>query len=314
MKNSNHNVVTIVKAFFAVFAIGTAFVGIFQAFSQYYRLAAADFVEPQEKHKAISAILLAGVVGVFVGPTIFNFFIKGDNLQSISNAYLMTMLMGIMVFLIILFFYHENSEKQEIKQVEHEHSLFLSKALRQPIYITAVTTNAIGYAVMMFVMTATPIAMTKAHHDIHYSTSVIQLHMIGMFATSFLTGKIISALGEVKVILIGVIFNALCALIMIFFHSVPAFFIALLLLGVGWNFMFISGSSLLVRSYMPQHRYIMQSISEFTTFTFSAIGALSAGWILNTYSWVTINLCILPLLIIPILSTVYYEYNTRCGR
>lgn len=299
---------------FAAFAMGTAFVGIFQAFSQYYRLAAADFVETQEKHKAISAILLAGVIGVFIGPTIFNLFIQGNDLHSINTAYLTTMFMGILVFLMILFFYHEDVDQRESKKTEQEQVPFIRKALIQPIYITAVTTNAIGYAIMMFVMTATPIAMMKAHHDIHYSTSVIQLHMIGMFATSFFTGKIISSLGEINVILMGIVLNVICAVMMIFFNSVPAFFIALFCLGTGWNFMFISGSSLLVRSYRPEHRYIMQSISEFTTFSFSAIGALSAGWILNTYSWVTINICILPLLIIPIISIGYYEYNTRYGQ
>lgn len=137
---------------------------------------------------------------------------------------------------------------------------------------------------MMFAMTATPIAMMKTHHDIHYSTSVIQLHMIGMFATSFITGKLISRWGESNVIFVGIFFNVLCALIMIFLQSVSSFFIALLFLGIGWNLRFISVSALLARSYDSDQKYAMQSIAEFITFTFSGIGALSAGWVLNTYS------------------------------
>lgn len=294
---------------FILFSIGTAFVGVFQAFSQYYRLAAADFVRNEEKHKAISTILLAGVIGVLIGPSLFNRFISNSNLYSIGNAYLTTMLMGLLVFLIILCLYHETSEKQNINPVKIPKRPFIFQAIKQPIYVAAVSVNAISYAVMMFAMTATPIAMMKTHHDIHYSTSVIQLHMIAMFATSFITGKLISRWGKSNVIFIGIFFNVLCALIMIFLQSVLAFFIALLFLGIGWNLMFISGSALLARSYDSDQKYAMQSIAEFITFTFSGIGALSAGWVLNTYSWTTINLCILPLLAIPVITTLYYRHQ-----
>ncbi|MCT6880069.1 MAG: MFS transporter, partial [Commensalibacter sp.] len=263
----------------------------------------------EEKHKAISTILLAGVIGVLIGPSLFNRFISNSNLYSIGNAYLTTMLMGLLVFLIILCLYHETSEKQNINPVKIPKRPFIFQAIKQPIYVAAVSVNAISYAVMMFAMTATPIAMMKTHHDIHYSTSVIQLHMIGMFATSFITGKLISRWGKSNVIFIGIFFNVLCALIMIFLQSVLAFFIALLFLGIGWNLMFISGSALLARSYDSDQKYAMQSIAEFITFTFSGIGALSAGWVLNTYSWTTINLCILPLLAIPVITTLYYRHQ-----
>jgi MFS family permease len=294
---------------FWLFCLGTAAVGIFQAFAQYYRLAAADSVPPQQKAKVISMVLAGGVIAAILGPALAAW---SKNLfpTLFAGSYLMVFLLGVGSMLVLAFGFRD-VEAEKIPADEVAAARSLTTVFRQPISLAALANNVIGGVVMMFVMTAAPLAAVANHHSIDDGANIIQWHLVGMFAPSFVAGHLIKRYGMPSVLFAGILLSAACTFIAAASSSLPAFYAALLCLGVGWNFMFVGGTALLASSHTPAERAKVQGVAELIRNVFTAAASLVAGPILERFGWVDLNLVNVPLLIVAAALTLFWMRAQR---
>ena len=294
---------------FWAFCAGTATVGVFQAFAQYYRLAAADAVGLDAKGRAISTVLAGGVVAAVAGPALAAWSRDWLAPVAFAGSYALVSALGLLSIVLLALFYRDHVPSHASAAVAAGPARPLGRIVRQPVFLAALANNALGYAAMMFVMTATPIAAVACGHTIGDGAQIIQWHLVGMFAPSFFTARLIRRFGVLRVIGTGIVLSALCAAIALRSTDLPHFYAALACLGVGWNFMFVGGSTLLSQSYRPSERAKTQATSEFTTFAFSALGSLFAGQLLAHFGWAVINAAILPLLGVAALATLAFAWS-----
>ncbi|SKC99217.1 Predicted arabinose efflux permease, MFS family [Burkholderia sp. CF099] len=294
---------------FWLFCLGTAAVGIFQAFAQYYRLAAADSVPPQQKAKVISMVLAGGVIAAVLGPALASW---SKNLfpTLFAGSYLMVFLLGVGSMLVLAFGFRD-VEAEKIPADEAAAARSLTTVFRQPISLAALANNVIGGVIMMFVMTAAPLAAVANHHSIDDGANIIQWHLVGMFAPSFVAGHLIKRYGMPSVLFAGILLSAACTFIAAASSSLPAFYAALLCLGVGWNFMFVGGTALLASSHTPAERAKVQGVAELIRNVFTAAASLVAGPILERFGWVDLNLVNVPLLIVAAALTLFWMRAQR---
>ncbi|AUX35006.1 MFS transporter [Sorangium cellulosum] len=296
---------SIVHRSFPAFCLGTSLVGVFQAFAQYYRLAAADAAGLSSKGRAISVVLTGGVVAAVAGPVIANW--SKDLLPSVTYAgsYLVVTVFGMLSLALLAFAFHDDGARRPEGAAEQPRSgRPLGQIVRQPVFVAAVANNALGYAVMMFVMTATPIAAVGCGHTIGSGAHIIQWHMVGMYAPSLFAARLLRRFGVLSLVFAGIALSAACGGLALHSTDVQYFYAALACLGVGWNFMFVGGSTLLAHSYRPGEQAKAQAVSELTTFVFSAFGSLFAGQVLARYGWGAVNVAIFPPLALAALATM----------
>jgi len=294
---------------FWAFCAGTATVGVFQAFAQYYRLAAADAVGVEAKGRAISTVLAGGVVAAVAGPALAAWSRDWLAPVAFAGSYVMVTAFGLLSIVLLALFYRDHVPSAASAAVAAEPARALGRIVRQPIFLAALANNALGYAVMTFVMTATPIAAVACGHTIGEGAQIIQWHLVGMFAPSFISARLIQRFGVLRVIGTGIVLSALCGVLALRSTDLPHFYAALACLGVGWNFMFVGGSTLLSQSYRPSERAKTQATSEFTTFAFSALGSLFAGQLLAHFGWTLVNAAIFPVLGMAALATLAFAWS-----
>ncbi len=291
---------------FWMFCLGTAGVGVYQAFAGFYRLAAADAVSAERKASAISFVLAGGVIAAFVGPILASW--TKDILPAIfAGSYLLITVLGIASMLLFAMAYKApgthalHSERHDLEEQRPLRVIFI-----QPISWAALANNVVGGAVMMLLMTAAPIAAVMAGHSIDDGAGMIQWHLVGMYAPSLFAGALISLFGLPRILIAGMVLTAACAVISLSSLSVSAFYVALFCLGVGWNFMFVGGTTLLAHSYLPVERARVQGVSEMLRSAITAIVSLAAGPLLQWLGWKELNLICLPLIIIAAGMTFYW--------
>ncbi|MGF6601685.1 MFS family permease [Paraburkholderia sp. GAS448] len=298
---------------FWAFCAGTVTVGVFQAFAQYYRLAAADAVGVHAKSRAISTVLAGGVVAAVLGPALAAWSRDWLAPVAFAGSYALVTVFGLVSIVLIALLYRDVALPANVA-VAVEPARPLGRIVRQPIFIAALANNALGYAVMMFVMTATPIAALACGHTIGDGAQIIQWHLVGMFAPSFFSARLIQRFGVLRVIGAGIALSAMCGVLALRSTDLPHFYAALACLGVGWNFMFVGGTTLLSQAYQPSERAKTQATSEFTTFAFSALGSLFAGQLLVRFGWQTINAAIFAPLAVAAMATLMFAWSRSRGR
>jgi MFS family permease len=295
---------------FWAFCVGTATVGVFQAFAQYYRLAAADAVPTEAKSRAISTVLTGGVIAAVLGPLMASWSKDWLSPVTFAGSYALVTGLGLLSIVLLGYLYRDVVPHAGAKG-DLEPARPWGVIVRQPIFIAALANNALGYAVMMFVMTATPIAAVACGHSIGDGAEIIQWHLVGMFGPSFFSAWLIKRFGVLRVVGAGIILSALCGVIALRSTDLAHFYAALACLGVGWNLMFVGGTTLLSQSYRPSERAKTQATSEFTTFAFSAVGSLGAGQMLAHYGWSVVNATIFPFLALAAVATLAYAWSGR---
>jgi hypothetical protein len=276
---------------FVLFCASMPLMGAYNAFGQYYRFAAADAASADFKAKAISYVLAGGLAGGIIGPEVSRHtrdFAQPEYLWTCASLIVFSLAaMGIASLLRI---------PEVAAGANDAPPRPLAEIARQPAFIVAVTVGALGYAVMNLLMTATPLAMGFCGHPYDAAAFVIASHVIGMFAPSFFTGSLIKRFGLLQVMLAGVACLAACVGVALSGQAVVNFWWALVLLGVGWNFTYIGGSTLLTQAYRPSEKAKAQGTNEITVFGVQAISSLSAGVLVNTAGWNALNFVALPLI------------------
>ena len=293
-------VFSIIIESFILFNVGCFLIGAGAAFSHQYRFAAVETVDKEMAPKAISIILLAGIGSAFIGPNLANISkeIIPQNLYAGSYIALAALTLTSTIF---LFFYKDNHQKNKVIK-KSSRSYF--ELISQPKFLQALIASAFAYAVMSFLMTATPISMYVMEKISLTKTGfVIQLHIAAMFLPSLITGNLIKKFGHSKIMYAGVILFLVTILISLFEQSFFNYLVALIFLGLGWNFLFISGTSLLVLSYREEEKFRAQGFNDFIVYTVQAIASLSAGVFISLTSWKTMNLVCVIFLIIIVIST-----------
>ncbi|MCW2238146.1 MFS transporter [Azospirillum canadense] len=303
----------VMHANFWVFCLGTAAVGVFQAFAMYYRLAAADAVGPDEKGRAVSRVLAGGVVAAVLGPLLAAWSKDLFPTALFAGAYLMVCLLGLLSLALLLGFYRDHQTAAAAGSQAHEPPRPFAEVARQPIFAASVANNVIGSAVMMLVMTAAPLAAVGHHHSIDDGAGIIQWHMVGMYAPSLVAGALIQRVGLGPMLFAGMVLNAVCVAVAMASTGLTAFYLALFCLGVGWNFMFVGGTTLLAQSYRPAERAKVQGLAELARFVVTAMASLVAGPLLERYGWAGLNVAVLPLLALAAVMTLWWVAAQRRG-
>jgi MFS family permease len=275
---------------FALLCAGTFLFGIYNAFGQYYRFAAADAAPADFKAKAISYVLAGGLVGGIVGPGVSQW--TRELAQPTYTATYASLALFSLAAMAIL---SRLSIPAGADRVEHGPARSLAEIAAQPVFIVAATVAAFGYATMTLLMTATPLAMGFCGHSYGAAASVISAHVVGMFAPSFVTGSLIKRFGVLRVIAAGVAILFACVAIGLSGQAVAHFWWALVLLGIGWNFTYIGGSTLLTEAYRPSERGKAQGTNEMIVFTVQALASFSSGVLVNARGWDTLNYVAIPM-------------------
>ena len=296
----------LINSFF-IFCFANLIIGAGISFTLQYRFAAAESVSQKYKTNAVSIILFASMFGALIGPNLAT--ITKDFFQNTTylGSYLVLSFISIVPFFLFLFFENENIKITNNNENKISKRSYL-QIIKQPRFLQAVVGAAIGYCTMSLLMTATPISM-YVHNNISLGNTglVIMFHVLVMFAPSLLTGSLIKYIGHSYVMYAGVFSLFLCILINFIGQSFYNYLLALILLGLGWNFLYISGTSLLIHSYRPEEKFKAQGLNDFIIYSTQATGALSAGILLSIFGWKLINIMCLPMLLIIIFTIIFAD-------
>ena len=286
---------------FYLFTLSCFFIGCGMSFTHQYRFAAAESVEKSLVPKALSIIMLATIFSALLGPNIANFNKDLIDGHLYVGSYLSLAVLTSVPIMLLSFY----SPKLETVSVNKHNGRSYFELILQPKFLQAVVSAAFAYAVMSFLMTATPINMhIMEHYSLNKTSIVIQLHIISMFLPSLITGSLLKRFGHSKIIYAGVAFYVLTILLSFLEPSFFNYILALVFLGLGWNFLYLSGTGLLVLSYKEEEKFKAQGFNDILVFSIQATVSLSAGYMLSMTSWKTMNLIAVPFLILIILSSI----------
>ena len=277
---------------FWLLCAGVMVLGIYTAAGRLYRFAATDIAPAEFKGKAISLVLAGGIVGGFLGPetTKLTRDLAAD--RPYAGTYLSLVLFALLTILLLRWLEIPRLSAAERKDSGRP----LAEIARQPAFIIAVLCGTLGYGVMNLLMTAAPLAMMTHQHPFSDAAFVIQWHIVAMYGPSFVTGTLILRLGLFPVMLAGVAFEAVCVAIALAGVDVMNFWLALVLLGVGWNFIFVGATTLLTESHTPAERAKVQGINEMAILFTLVASSFSSGALFSYQGWQAMNLAALPFL------------------
>ncbi len=282
---------------FIIFSFSCFLLGTGMTFIHQYRFAAAETVEKDKAPKAVSMLLLAGIVSAFIGITLAN---KTKDLIS-DHIYVGSYIaLACLTFMPAIFLtFYKNSKITNKNNLTYSNVRTYKEFVSDPKFLQAMVAATFGYVVMAFLMTATPISMHYVHKlSVDKVGLVIQFHVLGMFLPSLFTGNLIKRFGFSNIMYMGVFFYALTISLSLFEPTFINYFASLICLGIGWNFLYISGTSLLVTTYNEQEKFKAQGFNDLIVFSATAIGSLSAGILISLLSWKIVNFMCIPFLII----------------
>ena len=291
---------------FWILVAGTLLAGYYNANGGLYRFAATEIVEPDFKERAISWVLAGGIIGAVAGP----------NLAQVSRTWLPVEFAGAYAALAGLALCSlATMSFIRFPPLPVASAAAPGRPLReiaaQPVFIVAVVACAFGYGVMNLLMAATPIAMAMCSHPFSNTALVLEWHVLGMFVPSFFTGNLIRRFGAVPVMSVGLVLNLVCIGVALSGIDLEHFLVALFTLGVGWNFLFIGGTSLVTTSYRPEEKTKAQAAMDTVIFSTMTVTSFSSGALVTTQGWTWLNFgSLFPMLLIGA-ALVWYVLNRR---
>ena len=279
---------------FWLLCLGVIVLGAYFAAGQHYRFAAADSVTGDFKSRAISLVLAGGIAGGFLGPETSKLTTDLIAGHPYTGAYLSLVAFALLSMLALCWLEIPPLPESERREAGRP----LAEIARQPVFAVAVLCGTVSYGVMNLLMTATPLAMVASDHPFSEAAFVIQWHIVGMFAPSFLTGNIINRLGLMTVLLAGVALNVVCVAIALSGVDVMHFWLALVLLGIGWNFMFVGATALLTESHTRAERAKVQGVNDSAIFITMIVTSLASGALFTIQGWQAMNMWAVPILLL----------------
>ena len=279
---------------FWLLCLGVVVLGAYFAAGQHYRFAAADSAPADFKSRAISLVLAGGIAGGFLGPETSKLTTDLIAGHPYTGAYLSLVVFALLSILALRWLEIPPLPESERREAGRP----LGEIARQPVFAVAVLCGTVSYGVMNLLMTATPLAMVASDHPFSEAAFVIQWHIVGMFAPSFVTGNIINRFGLMTVLLAGVALNVVCVAIALSGVDVMHFWLALVLLGIGWNFMFVGATALLTESHTPAERAKVQGVNDSAIFITMIVTSLASGALFTIQGWQAMNLWAVPALLL----------------
>ena len=262
----------------------TALAGYYNANAALYRFAAVELVAPSFKEKAISLVLAGGILGAIIGPNLAT-RTKDWLAVPFAGAYAALAVVALLSLVVLSFI-----EFPALPKADPAHpGRPLREIARQPVFIVAVAAAALGFGVMNLLMSATPIAMAQCKHPFESTALVIEWHVLGMFVPSFFTGHLIKRFGVLPVMAAGVVLNLACIAVALSGVDLMQFLAALVLLGVGWNFLYVGGTTLLTEAYRPEEKTTAQAAMDFWVYTTTAVTSFASGALITTQGWELLN-------------------------
>lgn len=291
---------------FWMLCAGTLVMGIYNASGQYYRFAAADVASTDFKSKAISLVMAGGLVGGVLGPQTSKFT------KDLLPAEFLGSYLALIGFCVIALALQRMMHIPRLTAAEQkDQGRPLREIARQPAFLVAVLSGMVGYGVMNLLMTATPLAMKSCEHPFSDAAFVIQWHVVAMFAPSFFTGALIKRFGVRTILFTGVLLSLACVGMALSGVAVMHFTIALILIGVGWNFMYLGGTTLLTDTHTPSEKAKVQGANDMAIFITMAISSASSGWLFSARGWEVMNYGAVPFLVLTGLAILFFGRSAR---
>jgi len=290
---------------FGWFLVSSALFGAYQAPAQFYRFAAAEASAPADRARAISWVVAAGLLSAFTGPALARLGSGGgDGFVLLFRVQLALAVVALLVLAML--------RLPPMAQPAPGGGRPLGVILRQPAFLAAAAASVAGYGLMSATMSATPLAMQLCGYSVAGAAGVIQWHMLGMFAPSLFSGALLTRIGTVPVLLIGALAMGAAIVTAVSGQQLWQFYVALTLLGVGWNFLYVGGSTLLAQAWQPGEQARVQAGHDLAVFAVASVGSFYAGRVLNTSGWNSVNTFTLPLLVLAAcMLGVYWRAQRR---
>jgi len=294
-------------ASFWLLCVGMTVMGMYTAFGKYYRFAAADAARYDFRAKAISLTLAGGIVGGVVGPEMAKRTVDlfADHLY--LGSYLSLIFVCMLAMLVLARLDIPKLPQHELNAAGRP----LGSIMRQPVFVVAVLASMLSYGIMNLMMTSTPLAMRAHDHHFNDAAFVLEWHMIGMYGPSFFTGSLINRFGVLSVILAGIVLLFLAIVSALAGTALLNFWMALFMIGLGWNFMYVGGSALLTECYTPSERAKTQAAHDFLVFSTMAVSSMSSGMLLNKSGWHAVNYGAAPFLVLATAATLWLMWRRR---
>lgn len=293
---------------FVTFCVGTAMAGFYGACVQSYRFAATDAVEPSQRGKAISRIMVGGLVAAIIGPQVVIWTRDAWPMAPFAGSFLGQAGLALLALPLLWMLRAPPPTSAVVAGTARP----LGSIARSPGFVVAVTAGVVSYGLMAFIMTAAPMAMVGCGHTVGEAALGIQWHVLAMFAPSFVTGHLIARFGKIAITVLGLVLIAGSGLLALAGLELLHFWGSLILLGVGWNFGFIGATAMVTDTYTPAERAKVQALNDFLVFGTVATASFGSGRLLNTSGWETINTLMLPLIAVVVVMLGWLAlYNRR---
>ncbi|MBL8690434.1 MAG: MFS transporter [Rhodospirillaceae bacterium] len=299
----------IFAAAFLLFCLGTFAAGFQGATVQSYRFAAADGVSGPLKAKAISSVLVGGLFAAVIGPQLVIWTRDAIPSAPFAGSFLSQAALAVLVIPVLLLLRTPSVASTAAQSGGRP----LKAILMSPRYMLAVATGVVSYGLMTFVMTASPVAMVGHGHSVDHAALGIQWHVLAMFVPSFFTGSLIARFGKERVAAVGLLLTGASGAVALGGLDLGHFWVALILLGVGWNFGFIGATAMVTDCHSPEERGKAQGANDFIIFGVVAAASFFSGNLLHASGWETINWLIFPAVALVLVPLLWRAATVRRG-
>ncbi|MDH2436278.1 MFS transporter [Pokkaliibacter sp. MBI-7] len=291
---------------FALYCLSTFLIGIGIGFGTLYRFAVMEVCDEAMRNKAVSMVMGSGILAAFLGPGLAIVSRRWWPGEGFEGAFVGLMLLYVLALVLLSLVSVPEGQGNAASS-----GRTTAQLLRQPRYLAAVLSGMISYGVMVLVMTATPLAMQVCNFSFDQSAQVIQWHILAMFAPSFFTGRLMDRYGVLPMMMFGALFLLAAVCLNLQGQAIVHFTAALVLLGIGWNLMFIGATRYLTECYRPEEKARAQACNEFLVFSVVAVASLASGWLQNTLGWYGVNVWMIPFLIVGLLILSLIQWSTQ---
>jgi MFS family permease len=293
---------------FGLFLVGSVLLGVYQAAQGYLRFAATDTASERFKPKAISWVLAGGLLSALLGPEILRATAGADTTVPYAGAYLAMIALNV-IGAVGLTFLDIPVAPRAAAVADTGRSL--ADIVRQPAFVVAVLSGMVGFASMSLVMTSTPLAMVGHGFTPEHAADVVRWHIVAMFAPSFVTGSVIVRFGRLPVIAVGLLLLGVCGAIALAGVDLHHFYLALIALGIGWNFSFIGATSLLGTTHTRAEQAKAQGLNDFLVLGFVAVGSFGSGALLDAFGWNAVQYAMAPALLVALAGVAWLWLANR---